>query len=187
MRVTLARDGKKEEVEVAPDLDSVVVGGKSYPVKVVSSGATRVELEIAGEKVLVENWPDHFATPPGPVDVNGERWSVGVERSAAETSRARTPKPAAPGAVEPAVAPPTASAVPTGSGVPVLPAMPGRVVELRVKEGDRVRKGDVLVVLEAMKMRNELASPADGIVRGIRVAAGANTRSNEPMMFVAPA
>ena len=65
--------------------------------------------------------------------------------------------------------------------------MPGRVVELRVKEGDRVRKGDVLVVLEAMKMRNELASPADGIVRGIRVAAGANARSNEPMMFVAPA
>jgi biotin carboxyl carrier protein len=64
--------------------------------------------------------------------------------------------------------------------------MPGKVIEVRVKEGERVRKGDVLLVLEAMKMRNELTSPADGVVRGLRVSAGGNARAREPMMFIAP-
>jgi glutaconyl-CoA/methylmalonyl-CoA decarboxylase subunit gamma len=188
MRVTLARDGRKEEVEVGPDLDAVLVGGTSYPVKVVSSSEMRVELEIAGEKVVVENWPDHFPTPPGLVDVNGERWRVGVERTATEARPTRSMNRSALGSPPPAavISTPPASA-PTSAGVPVIPSMPGRVVELRVKEGDRVRKGDVLVVLEAMKMRNELGSPADGIVRGIRVAAGESARPSEPMMFVATA
>jgi len=183
MRVTLARDGKKEEVEVGPELDYVLVGGTRYPVKVVSATALRVELEIAGEKAVVENWPEHFAAPPGAVDVNGERWKVGIESGASEPARPRAPAPAAPGATAPAASPPPSA----GAGVPVTPSMPGRVVELRVKEGDRVRKGDVLLVLEAMKMRNELTSPAEGIVRDIRVAAGANARPNEPILFVAPA
>ncbi len=186
MRVTLARDGKKEEVEVSPGLDAVEIGGQRYPVKVVSSGATRVELEIAGEKVLVENWPDPFPTPPGPVDVNGERWTLGVERATVDPVRARPSPRAGVAEISPAPSAPNAP-IPSSSGVPVVPAMPGRVVELRVKDGDRVRQGDVLVVLEAMKMRNELASPADGVVRGIRVAPGANARPNEPMMFVASA
>jgi glutaconyl-CoA/methylmalonyl-CoA decarboxylase subunit gamma len=183
MRVTLARDGKKEEVEVGPDLDYVVLGGSRFPVTVVSSTAMRVELEIAGEKVVVENWPDHFATPPGPVDVNGERWKIGIERGTSDPAKPRTARASAAGPTTPATTP----FPETGSGVPVMPSMPGRVVELRVKEGDRVRKGDVLLVLEAMKMRNELTSPADGVVRDIRVASGANARPNEPMLFVAAA
>ncbi len=65
--------------------------------------------------------------------------------------------------------------------------MPGKVIELRVAEGDRVEAGTVLLVLEAMKMRNEITSPSAGIVRGVRVAAGANARAKEPMLFVAPA
>jgi len=186
MRVTLAIDGKPVEAEVAPGLDHIVVAGSRLPVKVVSSGATRVELEIAGEKVLVENWPDHFPSPPGPVDVNGERFKVGVERVAGEFPPP-SPIPRLGSAVPGPSAPPTpgASAV-NSNGVPVTPSMPGRVVELRVKEGDRVRKGDVLLVLEAMKMRNELPSPAEGVVRGVQVAVGSNARANEPMLFIAP-
>jgi glutaconyl-CoA/methylmalonyl-CoA decarboxylase subunit gamma len=64
--------------------------------------------------------------------------------------------------------------------------MPGKILEVRVREGDTVRKGDVLLRLEAMKMSNEIASPADGIVRGLRVAAGANVRAREPMFYIAP-
>ena len=71
-------------------------------------------------------------------------------------------------------------------GAPVVPPMPGKVIEVRVKEGDRVRKGDVLLVLEAMKMRNEIVSPADGVVRGLAVSAGGNARAKAPMLFVAP-
>ena len=74
----------------------------------------------------------------------------------------------------------------TGEGVPVVPPMPGRVIELKVAEGDRVSKGQTLLVLEAMKMRGEVASPADGFVRDIRVSPGSNARAKEPMMWIRP-
>jgi glutaconyl-CoA/methylmalonyl-CoA decarboxylase subunit gamma len=186
MQVTIVRDGRTAVVEVADDLASATVAGRSYPVAVVSRSATRVEVEVAGERVVVENWPEHFPAPPGPVDVNGERWSVGVERGpgvepATVRKAPRVPVPTAsshPG--------PTASSgpAPPGEGVAVVPPMPGKVIEVRVRDGDRVRRGDVLLVLEAMKMRNEVTSPTDGTVEGLRVSVGSNARAREPMLFV---
>ncbi len=182
MRITIERDGKSTSVEVAPGTDSVTVGPERYAVTVVRATATVVELEIAGERVVVENWPEHFPEPPGPVDVNGERWTVGVERGPA-TAR---PNPVA----RSTVVAPAALATPTApdrhAGIPLIPPMPGKVIEVRVREGDPVRKGDVLLVLEAMKMRNELTSPSDGVVRRLAVRAGANARAKEPMLFIAP-
>jgi glutaconyl-CoA/methylmalonyl-CoA decarboxylase subunit gamma len=166
-------------VEVAPGTDAVTVGSERYSVTVVRVTPTSVELEIAGERVLVDHWPEHFPEPPGPVDVNGERWSVKVERGASVGV-----SPVAPRATTEPVPSPAAVVPSSGGGTPVVPPMPGKVIELRVKEGDRVRKGDVLLVLEAMKMRNELASPVSGVVRGLAVAAGANARAKEPMLFV---
>jgi biotin carboxyl carrier protein len=181
MRVTIERDGKTTTVEVSPEGDAVTVGTERYPVTVVRSTALTVELEVAGEKVVVDNWPEHFPEPPGPVDVNGERWTVGVSRGPATSTPAAVPKAQAPSSV-----PPIASAPRVPGAVPIVPPMPGKVIEVRVKEGDRVRKGDVLIVLEAMKMRNELVSPADGVVRGLSVSAGTNARAREPMVFIAP-
>ncbi len=171
-------------MEVASDHDAVSVGGTEFPVSVVRKTSTSVELEIAGERVLIENWPEHFAEPPGPVDVNGERWRVRIERGPGGAAPRTAGRPAAPSTAAPSAAAP-AAASPAG-GLPIVPPMPGKVIELRVKEGDRVRKGDVLLVLEAMKMRNELTSPADGRVRGVAVVAGSNARAKEPMLFVVP-
>jgi len=157
----------------------VTVGDRQYPVTVVRRGPLSVELEIAGERVVVDQWPEHFPDPPGPVDVNGERWSVRIERAGAPLARSASPAPAP--------APTLPSAPPASAeGIAVVPPMPGRVIEVRVVEGARVRKGDVLLVLEAMKMRNEIASPADGTVRSIRVRAGTNARAKEPMLYVEP-
>ena len=182
MRITIDRDGRTESVEVAPGGDAVTVGTERYPVSVVRTTPTSVELEIAGERVVVENWPEHFPDPPGPVDVNGERFKVGIGRGPA-TGRseilARTAAVVSPPARE-------SERVPARAGTAIVPPMPGKVIELRVKEGDRVRKGDVLLVLEAMKMRNELTSPVDGVVRGLAVTAGANARAKEALLFVAP-
>ena len=50
--------------------------------------------------------------------------------------------------------------------------MPGMIVKYEKKEGDAVKKGDALVVLEAMKMENSLTAPCDGIVQGIKFASG---------------
>ena len=184
MRVVLDRDGRKAEADVAADLSSVTVGGRTYPVTRISDGANRVEFEIDGEKVVVENWPAHFPTPFGPVDVNGERWAVRVETGpagpAAATDAARVVTTTGP---EGPAAPVTPS---SAEGVAVIPSMPGRVIELKVSEGDRVTKGQTLLILEAMKMRGEVPSPADGVVRDIRVSAGTNARSKEPMMWIRP-
>ena len=185
MRVVVDRAGRKEEVEVAPDLSSVRVGERSYPVVVVAAGTNRVELEVDGEKVVVENWPDHFPSPFGPVDVNGERWKVGVESGAADALPVAVPGAPVFAGASPA---PATAVGPTsgGTGVPVVPAMPGRVIEIKVAEGDRVTKGATLLVIEAMKMRGEVASPADGVVREIRVTPGSNARAKEPMMWIRP-
>ena len=188
MRVVLDRAGKKEEVEVASDLSSVTVGGRSYPVVVVATAVNRVELEIDGEKAVVENWPEHFPSPFGPVDVNGERWPVHDDTGPAEPA----PRvPPAPGSATPRPAPTVSTAAAAappslGEGVPVIPSMPGRVIELKVSEGDRVTKGQTLLILEAMKMRGEVPSPVDGVVREIRVSAGTNARAREPMMWIRP-
>lgn len=56
----------------------------------------------------------------------------------------------------------------------VKPPMPGKVVELKVKEGDSVSEGDILLVLEAMKMQNDIKSPLSGTVGKVHVAEGQN-------------
>ena len=185
MRVVLERSGRRETVDVAPDRSTVTIDGTTFPVLVVSAGANRVELEIDGEKVVVENWPEHFPAPWGPVDVNGERWPLSVETST-ERGESPAPAPVTPTATPAGPLSPGPSAATTGEGIPVIPSMPGRVIEVKVAEGDRVAKGQTLLVLEAMKMRGEVTSPAAGIVREIRVSAGANARAKEPMMWIRP-
>ncbi len=181
MQVVVERDGKRSTVEVADGGDAVTVDGHRYPVVVVRRTAYLVELEVGGERVVVDQWPEHFADPPGPVDVNGERSPVRVERSSGAPTAFRGP-------VAPAAVPevPSPAGAPAGGGVPVVPPMPGRVIEVRVADGAKVAKGDVLLVLEAMKMRNEIASPVAGTVRGLRASAGANARAKEPLLYVVP-
>ncbi len=181
MRITLVRDGKRTGVDVAADLASATIDGWSYPVTVVARSPSRVELEVAGRRIVVDGWPEHFPDPPGPVDVDGERWTVGVERGPGATAPSRVPS-----AVRPTSTPAGAVVGHPEGGTAVVPPIPGRVIEVRVREGERVTKGTVLLVLEAMKMRNEVPSPVDGIVRDVRVRAGGNTRAREPMLFVVP-
>ena len=183
MRLTVELDGRPTVVEVADDLSAVRVGEKSFPVRVVQRGPTRVDLEIAGETVAVSGWPDHHPSPAGPVDVNGERWRVGVK---IEAGRATVAPPTS-GALPVPMAGPSSDAVsPPPGAVPVRPPMPGRVVEVKVRDGEAVTKGAVLLVLEAMKMRNEIPSPVDGVVRDLRVQEGANVRARETMLVIVP-
>jgi len=183
VRLTVELEGKATVVEVSDDLGTVRVGGKSFPVKVVARGPLRVDLEIGGEVVAVSGWPEHNATPPGPVDLNGERWRVVVRAEAG----APVPSPGAgPAPIASAAVPGPASAPLAAGAVAIVPPMPGRVVEVRVKEGDAVRKGAVLLVLEAMKMRNEITAPMDGVVRDLRVEVGTNARAHDTLLVVVP-
>ncbi len=62
--------------------------------------------------------------------------------------------------------------------------IPGLVVDVLVNEGDRVNKGDTLVIVEAMKMRNHIKSPIDGTVRNVRVSKGSSVNANELLMTI---
>jgi biotin carboxyl carrier protein len=186
VRLTVELEGRSTVVEVADDLASVRVGDRSYPVRVLARGPVRVELEVGGETVVVDGWPEYQASPPGPVDVGGERWSPSVRVDAGGGAPGlevpRTTPGVGGGGRALGVVPPS---VPAGATV-VVPPMPGRVVEVRVREGDAVAKGAVLLVLEAMKMRNEVTAPIDGVVRDLRVREGSSVRAREAVLVLVP-
>jgi biotin carboxyl carrier protein len=81
----------------------------------------------------------------------------------------------------PSVASPAASAAGAGA---VLAIMPGSIMRVLVAEGDQVTEGDILLVLEAMKMENELKAPIDGMVQAIYVEAGQPVEMNAVLVEI---
>jgi len=83
-----------------------------------------------------------------------------------------------------ATAAPAASAVPTGPGTPVLAPMPGIALRFNVKVGDQISKGESLMVMEAMKMENEIFAPQDGVISEICVAQGDQLQADDELMII---
>lgn len=101
------------------------------------------------------------------VTVNGTAYEITLEAVDAADVKA-APAPAAAPAAAPA---PTAK--PVTGGETVSSPMPGTILSVNVTNGATVKKGDVLMVLEAMKMENEIMSPCDGTVTSVNVSKGA--------------
>ena len=92
--------------------------------------------------------------------------------------------PAAPAAeAAPAAAAPAAVAV-TGAGEPVAAPMPGTIVKVNVAQGQAVKAGDVLCVLEAMKMENDITAPKDGTVTQVVAAKGASVSTGDALVVI---
>ncbi|MGL5512913.1 MAG: biotin/lipoyl-containing protein, partial [Sporomusa sp.] len=74
---------------------------------------------------------------------------------------------------------------PVAAGAQVVAApMPGKILSINAKAGDAVKRGDVLLILEAMKMQNEIMAPADGTVSDIRVSAGQTVSTGDAMVIL---
>lgn len=97
------------------------------------------------------------------VNVNGSLYEIEVEEMDASAVSAAPAAPAAPKA--PVAAAPAA-------GAQVKAPMPGNILDVKVQAGQTVKKGDVLVILEAMKMENEIQAPCDGKITGMNVRKG---------------
>ena len=128
------------------------------------------------------------------VTLNGRTYEVEVEAGKAmlvdeyEAYAPAPAAPAAPAAAAPAAAPaPAAPAAPavTAAGEPVNSPMPGTILRVEVAQGAAVKEGQLLVVLEAMKMENEILAPKDGTVAQVVVQKGSHVETGSPLIVLA--
>ena len=114
------------------------------------------------------------------ITVNGVTYDVEVEEISADQMGEQAAKtaaaPSAPAPKAPAKKAPAKAAGAAGS-ITINAPMPGKIVDIKVKAGDQVTKGQVAVILEAMKMENEIVAPQDGTVASINVNEGASVEA----------
>lgn len=155
-------EGTEYVIEIASDT-SVTINGKPriinyQPLKQGSSCSLLVDGKNYEPTVYQENggWE---------VLVKGSRFNVQVEDERERRLRLASGE----------------TSLPQGRFVLASP-MPGMVIDIPVKEGDEVSKGDVLVVLESMKMQNELTAPRDGVVSSIQAEVNGNVERKEALL-----
>lgn len=117
------------------------------------------------------------------IEINGKVFEVGVEEvgSGVVTQAPVAPvRTAAPAPVAPVAAAPVASAGADAVSAP----MPGTILDVKVSVGDSVNAGDTLVILEAMKMENEIAATKSGVVKSISVEKGSAVQTGQALVVV---
>lgn len=128
------------------------------------------------------------------VTLNGKTYEVEVEKGKAilldeyealAPAPAAAPVAAAPAAVAPVAAPAPAAPVNLAAGETVAAPMPGNILRIDVNQGDTVKEGQILVILEAMKMENEIVAPKDGTVAQIVTSKGAVVDTGSPLVIIA--
>ena len=134
------------------------IGGQTYQVEIKSLSADEAEVEVDGKKHHV-----HIRIPQG-------------------SPRASAPKPSARQAPAPAK---PAAPRPPARAKSLLSLMPGVVTKILVKDGQQVAAGDVLLVLEAMKMENEIRSDRSGLIGSIDVSEGQQVQTGDPLVSFA--
>lgn len=169
MRRILRLDGRDLAVEVSP-AEGGGAGEREEIVRVEgASGEARVRPAPGGYLVARERTTKEAGVTrdgAGAVTVVIEQETFRFESAAVRSS---------------------ASAGASGGRAEVRAPMPGRVVRLLREEGDPVRAGEGVLVLEAMKMQNEVCAPVDGVVATMRVAADASLGGGEVLFAVLPA
>lgn len=126
------------------------------------------------------------------VNVNGKSYEVEVEEvggsaqsvisSPAPSAQPVQPKAApAPAPSAPKTEAKSAQAVPQGAEVVEAP-MPGTILDIKVNQGDTVKKGQVLLILEAMKMENEIMAPRDGKITAVNTSKGSSVNVGDPLV-----
>ena len=120
------------------------------------------------------------------ITVNGTAYEVEVEEAGVVASAPKAaPAPAPAPKAAPAPAPAPKAAAPVAAGATTVSApMPGKVLSVNCKVGDAVKSGDVLLILEAMKMQNEIMAPADGTVSDVRVSANQTVSTGDVMIVL---
>jgi biotin carboxyl carrier protein len=177
-------------------LDAIPPGERPKTLEEIKRQDGLIKKVLAGEDLAPPAPPAPAPAPFDPsrsravrVAVDGEVFEVHVEFSGDPPSAtAAAPKQSAPPAAapKPAPAPAPAAPKPNPGGAPgaVLAPMPGVVVRHAVKEGDAVKRGQPVLVLEAMKMENTLPAPIDGVVKSLIAPVGATVARGEALALI---
>jgi len=121
------------------------------------------------------------------IAVNGQEYKAYLEPTRRQTLAKATPKlqrpPAVPGEDTKKTAPPSEA---KGAGVIKAP-LPGLILKVLVKQGDTVKSGQTVCIMEAMKMQNSIAATSDGVVASIAVTEGASVLEGQELVTINPA
>lgn len=156
----------------------MAVGGKEYRagIKEVTPDYALVQVDDKEYKVVLKQLGSGVSA------FSGLARAVAAPAAAPSAAPAPAARDAAPVMAPP---PPQAAAAPQEGGSSILPApLPGLVLEVHVKEGDAVKAGQALLVMEAMKMENQIQAPFDGKVKKVFVQKGANISEGDKLVEI---
>ena len=158
MRFAFVLDGRTYHVTFEEHADGprLLVDGEVFQ-PTVATGADGTKVTVAGETFAFRVEQGRVLYGPRPLDVDIRRARPQLVRRGGKGRRAD-------GAIK--------------------PPMPGKVLEVHVKEGDAVSEGAILLVLEAMKMQNDLKSPMAGVVRKVHVKGGQNVEATTVLLEI---
>ncbi|MCH7809300.1 MAG: biotin/lipoyl-binding protein [Chloroflexi bacterium] len=157
-----------QQFEAQPAGETVTVDGESFAIRVVRHEKTLTV--YVNEKPFAVQLPDPMPED-GAIELLVDAKTYAVEASGAAAAAPR-PKAA------------RKSSAATGA---VVSQMTGRIVRIDVKTGDTVNEGDVLLVIEAMKMENEITAPVGGTIKEIDVSTGARVSEGDTLLVIEPA
>ena len=129
----------------------------------------KFKFTISGNQYEVE--VQSFENDKAQVVVNGTQYEVDVEREKEEAKPVIAPRPKAAPASSAAPAAPAAG---DANGVKAVAPLPGTIMQIFVNVGDEVKRGDKILMYEAMKMENNFLAEADGVIKDIKVKVGDN-------------
>ncbi len=118
------------------------------------------------------------------ITVNGKAYDVAVEELDANAAPVAAAPVAAPAASAPAPAPAAAPTPTAGAGEAVNAPMPGTILDVKVNNGDSVTKGQVIMILEAMKMENDIVATCDGTITSLLAKKGDQVNSGDALATI---
>ena len=119
------------------------------------------------------------------IEVNGSNYKGEFEKPIVKPTAIKVVKTATAAPAVSAAAPkPAAAPAPTAGGTTVSSPLPGVILEVCVKEGDTVKNGQKIMVLEAMKMENVVEATADGVIKSIKVNKGDSVMEGTPLAII---
>jgi len=146
----------------------IIVNGRVYEVEVEELGAS-----------MAPNYPQASPAPAPVAAVPSQPVAAAPMSAPVAAAPAPSVQPSAP-APKPSPAAPT----PPAGGTLISAPMPGKILKVFVQPGMQVKKGFNMLVLEAMKMENEILAPSDGVIKEVRVKEGDNVNTGDPMVLL---